>query len=355
MAQKYFGIAVTSLLRAQPFTSIFANYLRDLVEAAIDRRWKAYIFCPQDVLKQKNIVWGWTRIHGEWRKDFFSLPDVCLIKTTYLSPNDRKIISWLKTKNTRFINGIQIEDIIFDRWRIIQIILSHATLASKIPESNLMENYWQLPELEQRSSIIFSRYRRSSETIGFLTPHQKGFKLKISHRATNKTLLFQSKINLAKQIRNTWQEAIMQPALKVLSIEGYPILIRSVWQKRVDWQQTFAALRVSAKKNQFHFVTVSLANKIYPLLWHYFGARRDSIIYQLENSARLVAELMEARAGSVGELAIDFLIDKQANIWIHDLSTYTGTTSLAKLAPEVKKLYLNNTLDLADKLYFIHY
>lgn len=357
MKEKVLGILVDQAQEGSGNTfGLFTNHLRDLMERAIEEKWVAYVFSAKDVLKQRSIVWGWSRSEQKWQRAFFPIPDICYIRKFALGDEDDRVLEWLiQTNNTQFINQPHIENLIIDQWRVIQIALSQPTLITKVIDTSLVRDGYSLANLLAEAKTIFFRSRSNTRRGEFAyLGREKGlYKLKICRAGHIRNYRSKSILDIINVINRILGDTIAQPYFKRLSIEGHSVKIRSVWQKNIHWKETFATVILSKKDfPDGPFFTGGVLSSFEQIFEQYLKMKLENIKFQIQSTAMAVIELFNSRVQNISELAIDLIIDHKGKVFFDSASTYTGLLSLNRLrSPGLKQQFINNTLEFALALY----
>lgn len=360
MAQPTLGILTHAIRTHEPseLCGPLTLHIRDLVEHARALGWLAYVFSPRDLLKQRGVVWGWTRSDGAWKRDFFPIPDVTYLRSLAWFEDDAAVIRWLKDETaTQFMNNPDIEEIVHDRWRIIQIGLSHPTLHERFLDTSLLRAGTDLGTIlaDNVRTSVSNRFRSQSHRYGIVSRKADEFVVRTVAQQTAQTTSFHSVDDVQHQLVEEFRDGIVQPYIEPIRVEGCPVQIRSYWQRyrTLRWEETCCMIRIGTARSLVGpLTTAGLFEQFLPLLTESLGEKSDAIRYQIQSVARSVVELFDHRAHGASELAVDLLPVSDARMYIVDVSTLGGIDSLRRISqPALRQQMISNAMSYASALY----
>ncbi len=363
MAQPVFGILTHEIRSHEPsqLCGPLTHPIRDVVEHACSLGWVGYVFTPRDVLKQRRVVWGWTRKAGSWQRDFFPIPDVTYVRSLAWYHDDASVIRWLKDEaDTQFLTNPDVEEIVHDRWRVVQIGLSHPTLNERFLDTTLLRPGADLRTIltEHQRVTIVSRYRSQPHRYGLVVRKPDEFVVRTVYQQTAQTMSLKHLEDVLQYLVEEFQEGMMQPYQEPLRIEGCPVQIRSFWQRSrtLRWEETCCMIRIGTERSMIGpYVTAGLFEQFTPMVGELFGEKADTIHYQIESVARSAVELFDHRGHGASELAVDLLPTSEGRLYINDVSTIGGIDSLRRLAqPALRQQMVANCINYASALYEQH-
>ncbi|HEU4965392.1 MAG TPA: YheC/YheD family protein, partial [Bacilli bacterium] len=77
------------------------------------------------------------------------------------------------------------------------------------------------------------------------------------------------------------------------------------------------------------------------------AAEREALLQEMDTAALRIAERLEAKAGRIGELGIDFGLTKQGRFFLIEVNPRPGRQMLKETAPDVRALSLRRNLEYA--------
>lgn len=339
-----------------PF-GILTTYFRDLVEHAMQCGWEAYVFSPRDVLRQRRVIWGWKRKNGTWKRAFVPTPQIGYLRSNTFTPADKKVFLWLRDEvGTQFINQPEVEEIVFDYWRLIQIGLSHPTLIGRIPDSILLRGDLSLTETMKLDSHYLVRPRFAlRQGAAEITRFEDTFHVRYEYKNSIIDEDFNSVVQLRDSLHVHFGDAIIQHLPKLFRVENCIIGIRSFWQRDRSgrWKENFSILRVSQPSNHTdQLATVGLLERYLPFLSRSLKSQMEAVRYQIINISRTFVELIDQRGHGASELSVDLLITREKQVILAGVSTLGGMYALKKIQiPELRHKVMSTTLNYATTLY----
>lgn len=360
MAQPILGILTHTLRTAEPseLCGPLTAHIRDLVEHAQQLGWVAYVYSPRDLLKQRRVVWGWTRENGNWRRDFFPTPHVSYIRSLSWYIEDMAVIRWLKQETpTHFLNNPDIEEIVHDRWRVIQIGLSHPTLTERFPDTVLLRSGLDIRAYlkEMDRCIVINRFRSFESRYASIARHDNEYTFRFLTTNVAHTLTLKSPEEVQEKILHLFGEAILYSSLDSIRIEDCPISIRSLWQRSrtLRWQETCCLVRIGKEQSVIGpLATAGLFEQFLPLLEEVISGKSDALRYQIQSIARMIVELIDHRGHGASELAVDLTVTNDSKVFVTDVSTIGGIDSLRRLSqPALRQQMITNTMNYASVLF----
>lgn len=363
MAQPVFGILTHEIRSHEPsaLCGSLTHYIRDLVEHASSLGWVSYVFTPRDLLKQRRVAWGWTRANGSWQRDFFPIPDVTYVRSLAWYQQDEPVIRWLKDEAaTQFLTNPDVEEIVHDKWRVVQIGLSHPSLNERFLDTTLLRAGSDIRGIlhDHPRVAVQSRYRSQPHRYGLVVVKPDEFVVRIVQQQTAQTMSYKRFEDVQHCLVDEFQEGILQSYEEPTRIEGCPVQLRSVWQRSrtLRWEETCCVVRIGKERSTVGpYVTAGLLEQFVPLLADVFGEKADSIHYQVQSVARSAVELFDHRGHGASEIAVDLLPTADARLYIADVSTIGGIDSVRRLSqPEIRQQMVSSCMSYASALYEQH-
>lgn len=332
-----------------------SNYLRDLHNIFSEAGWSVIVFRAEDILKRKQIVWGWSRSDGIWRRTFSPIPSVCLIRKSTLSKKDLEILKWIEQEcQTKFINHPSLIEILGDRWRTNQILVSHPNLIAKTPDCFPLVDEKKLLELAKEKVGFVIRPRLISSPQKYIIAKfvAEGIKCEFFYKKKIKTIVFKSIESVVKTAKENIGPSIAEVHKILFESEGHAIGLRCLFVKDKTWSHQGSLLRVSRKKVVFGpFATVGTVGDYRQVLESFFGKSVDSVLFQAANTSRNVVELLDDRTQEgAKELSVDIVFSQSFEPVVFGVNSQGAIFSATKIGnPEFKKQILGDLLAAAEQ------
>ncbi|MBI4022703.1 hypothetical protein HY375_00865 [Candidatus Berkelbacteria bacterium] len=327
------------------------TFIRDVVEAARMVGRPAYVFSSRDVLRQRTMVWGWSRTNGRWSRDFFPVPRIVYSQLTRPTRQDLEILRWLREhEGSLCVNHPDLDAIVLDLWRLLHIAMSHPTVSRDIPEPVLLKANQSLEQLlsDGRTYVVRPRFRGHGQPAICLMESPQGELSLVTHRdAPDGTQVFHSSVALRAHLEQRYGEVILQPFEEPLRYHRHPILVRSIWQRNGlrQWQESAAVARIgSAGAMAGQFTTVSELDRFQPILQELLGRRLHSTLYQVKTLGGAIARLLHERSHGAGELAVDCWLTATGGVRLYDVTTAGGGLAVRQLRQPTAKQRMIETM-----------
>lgn len=337
------------------FRSI-SNYLRDFNQVFADKGWTVVVFSVEDILKHKNILWGWSRSEAVWRRIFTPIPKICLIRRSSLDKKEQEVLRWMEEDcGTKFINHPNLIEILNDRWRTNQILVSHPNLVSKTPDCFPLIDSKKILEIKEKSSSFIIRPRSTSTIQKYIigTFVKEGIKCQFYYKKKLKTIVFKNVDSAIKAAKENIGLAIVEAHKVLFENEGHTIAFRCIFIKTDQWHHQATLLRVGRKKVFFGpFATVGEVQSYQKVLESLFGSSANSVLFQALNTSKNIVELLDARTqDGARELSVDILFSKDLEPIVFDVSSQGAIFSINKIGnPEFKGRILATLEQSANKI-----
>ena len=332
-------------------------YYRQLIEHALSQGWQGFVFSPRDVLRQRSTIWGWQRGGGTWQRAFVSMPTVCYTRLKTLSIEERDILIWLRDHaSVQFLNQPELDEMVQDQWRVMQVLQSHPTLSPYIPDAVLLRDTQALSTLmaEHGQLTVRSRTLAGGKPSGSLTREGEELLWRQEVRGSGHARSFRSPVKLRVALQDHFNDTIVASYIPPFRIDSCPVVFRSLWQRgrTGQWSESFVVLRIGQPESQtYQAVTAGLLDRYQRPLQELLGTQYKAIRYQLTNLGRTVVDLLAQRSHGAGEIAIEFLLTATRELKILDISTLGGLEALRRLPdPSTAQTVMRSTLQYSALL-----
>lgn len=336
----------------------YTTHLRDLVERAQAEGWAAYVFSYRDLLKQRRLIWGWTRSNGSWERAFCVLPHVAVVRRPTLSEAELDAMTWLRDEGgVQFFNHPEIEAMTNDRWRSLHVLGSSPTLTRVIPEVTLLRDSATIASLSAATPqlMAFSRYRGQANELVLLNRQADAMACRREFGERVEEQTFRSLLRVRSYLESTCGETMLVPYREPLLIEGHPLMVRVFMQRgeRAAWQPPIMLLRFGQQGMiGGRYATAGLAHELEGVLEEHLQSKTKSFLYHIHTTAEAIVHLLDVRVHGLGELTIDFRPTADGELSVHDLAVSPAVLSLQRLrVPTARAAALQSTLAYALHLH----
>ncbi|WP_342417287.1 YheC/YheD family protein [Paenibacillus sp. FSL R10-2782] len=319
-------------------------------------------FTAEGISPEDRSIQGYAYRDGVWTSDHFPLPDIVYNRCFHAHSSQsaghalkhmaeqesRKLIYW-----SRNLPG---------KWQVYRALHTIDEVRPFVPPTAPYQGTAQLMKWLHRHSALFMKPQAG--THGKCTLY-----LRLSDGDTG--LLVQGRDSRNRPFRRLFSELddglswvdgivrrrsyIVQPYLKLTSQSGHPFDVRALMQKDGNgcWCLTGFAVREGRKGT----LTSNLhgggkAHPSEPYLREQYGADSTRLIIgQMMALSLTITGALEERYGRLGELGIDYGIDRSGNIWLLEVNSRPGRASFFQTRqPECAYHSVNRPLEYARYL-----
>ena len=332
------GVMVCRRKGSPPFAD--SSFLRKLCQASSAYGIRAFVFTPAPLPllgaehkgTQEISVSGYTCSKEGWISGSFPMPDIIYDRCLFLNKEEAgaaaSFISILDAKQTilwsRSLPGKQ---------KVYRCLMREPWLMPHIPHTLTYAGSQSVLEaLKLFDGKLFMKPSGGSHGSHTVQISTTGSKSVLKGR-TRHNQIFHARLpvqELPAWIKNFTGERnfLIQPYLELTNQEGSPFDMRVLVQKnsRGLWTLTGSAIRVgSSEGNTSNLHGGGTAVSALPFLTSEFGSVKA---YEIINTASLLAEqippLLENGFGRLGELGIDFGIDRTGKVWLLEVNSKPG-------------------------------
>ncbi|MFU1798017.1 YheC/YheD family protein [Paenibacillus azoreducens] len=339
------GIMCCSRRGSPPFSG--ESYCRRLTTLGRKYGLRVIVFSPEDAAHDRSFVYGFTYREGAWHKHRFPFPDIVYDRCLFHSSKEFAAASTLLSEAhtakgwTLWGRGLP------GKWPIYRALRKEKCLLPYLPPTRPFRGEKSLFDaLAAYNGEIFLKPRGGSQGRGTLhirkDPGSGALHIQgrdSANRPVEKN--FATENHALHWIREfTGQRGyIIQPFLHLYSRKGRSFDIRVLMQKNEKglWMQTGIAVREGAAGS----MTSNLhgggkALPVLPYLSGQFGAdQTERITGVLRQLSEMIPPILESHFGRLGELGIDFGIDTNGDIWLLEVNSKPGRTSIRQAGDPV--------------------
>jgi hypothetical protein len=284
-------------------------------------------FAPEDVDLGRNLV-RCTRPAGRsWIHLERPLPAV--LWNRYFRRDEEPLIAVLRQAGVRMLNESRL-----DKWETYQWIQDDPILGACLPETSLLRDAETAFAMAERHPVLFLKPVGGSVGKGIVRVLPGGIGLLrfqyASSRSGSLRETYVSRPRLDRWLQERKDRYIAQQGISLAQVDGRPADIRALVQKDGEgrWQLTGMAARTAARgrfTSNLHTggtgVEVELlAASLFPGE----SARQRALLRELEELAYRAVRLIEAGSGALGEVGLDFGVDREGKIWFIEQNIQPG-------------------------------
>ncbi|MCY6354999.1 putative amidoligase domain-containing protein [Clostridium sp. ZS2-4] len=343
-------------------------YFRKLIKLSRSKGMITYVVAVSDV------DWGYDKIKGyaydfdkeEWKKQYFTAPNVFYNRWSIISTDSysqyEEYIKYIQDNEIKFINSPECMELTNDKWKTY-LLLSGSNKTNDIqPKSWEYNSHTQLKQCIEECTCVFIKLKYGSKSTGlFYVERLKDSSYMIIH---NNIYDYTEKIkvqeaNLMEIIDEKIEEMgcinsdyIIQQKIPLIKYKERNFEIRVIMQKNSTgkWIRTCMIARCTAQNENFITLEDEIDLKSSVVLSACFDENAEYIGNQIRERSKDVVSIIDDKGIQAGELAIDFGIDENFNIFIIELNSKPDNLLYAIGALKTRNLAMYRILEYAKFL-----
>ncbi|MDR0266850.1 YheC/YheD family protein [Paenibacillus sp.] len=355
------GIMCCSRQGSPPFSG--EGYYRRLTVLGRKYGIRVIVFRPADAAQDHSFVTGFTYRKGAWHEGRFPFPDIIYDRCLFHSQREFAEVASLLSEPHSAKGWILWSRGLPGKWQVYRVLKKERCLHTHLPPTKTYQGKESLlSALESYDGEVFLKPGGGSQgkSTLYIRKDPAFGNLHIMGRdSLNQPLEknFASKAHALRWIQEFTQQRsyLIQPFLHLYGRNSRSFDIRVLMQKNEKglWMRTGMAVREGAAGS----MTSNLhgggkALPVLPYLIGQFGAdRAEHMSEVLRQLSEIIPLILEGHYGRLGELGIDFGIDVNGSIWILEVNSKPGRTSIRQAGdPETAVLASENPLRYARYL-----
>lgn len=238
----------------------------------------------------------------------------------------------------------------FNKWRMIQKLHRYSTISPHIPNTVKLSSPSEIDEMLKKHSKVYIKAckgRRGKQVMRV----SKKIDGTYEYRYYNNQLFIGTMNHLDKLMEFVYRSfgvknLIVQQAINLLEVNDSVVDFRAEIQRNGDGKLEIVAIpvRISQKKAPITTHASSYQfEQFFKIFLNYSDKEIANKKEQINHFLINVYQSIEQEYGQIGELGIDFAIDKEDKIWFIEANSQSAKVSLMKAydAMNVEKAFLN--------------
>lgn len=344
-------------------------YFRKLIKYSREKGMIAYVFTIWDLEWEKNRVKGYTYNFQkeQWERQYFKIPDVIYDRGDVINENNYgknavDFINYTKNKGIKFINSLDCINLTNNKLSTYTLLKSNEETSKYVVDSFEYNNDDQLIKFIEKYNHVYLKPKGGSRSKGIFSIEKvDDIYYEISYKNTllNTVLLRLNRKELLKIISQEIgklgyerKDYILQKAIALAKFNNRSFEIRVIMQKNSNniWVRTCMVARAAGRNEKFMNITTERDFKSSTVLTSCFGEKIETISNELRRVSKAVVEALDSKKIQVGELAVDFGIDNNNNIFIIELNSKPDNLLAAIGAYRMRSLAMYRLLEYAKLL-----
>jgi len=330
------------------------EYFKRLLEEAASQGIDAYVFTDFDL----NSVTAWVLEGGQWVRAQRALPKIVYDRSF------RRKGRGTKASNTRAltkcgcvpINSAEFRKIALDKYLMYRVLLEESLGEMKLPSTEKYSKAGLMQFIETNGSCVI-KPRFGSGGRGIIKVDKVNDGYRVSYKDYSTVCIKENLIRIIDQTRekmNTLGRAhIMQKCIDLPTYEGRAFDVRVIYQRGSNGEpkRTGMAARVAAPNR----ITANLhqgggRETLSRVLGSVFGQDINGPIAEsIRRAARNVFDKLNESHGSIGEIGIDFLIDRNGNVHLIEVNSVPGR-NLFHVLPSIRETAIRRPIEYAKHM-----
>ncbi len=347
--------SIVSMLKKQNTKPYYAYRLSKLVEACAAAEVTLVLFSIDDISFNPDRTSGliFNQQTQCWDIVTIKTPDVLYDRFVGSGPTEarraRRIRDELSKRGVKKINSRNC----FDKLAVYKILSRHEELAAHLPFTTLFNSERQLQEMFRRSDRLYCKAsigRRGKQVIRVsrLPGGNYAYSYFNEKLFSGKAENLSSLIKIIHKVTGN-RKVIVQQAVDLIKIDDRIVDLRGELQRndRGELDITAVLVRLGSRRSPIATHGSSyLFENFFQNRLHYTQESLITLKRKIETFLIAVYRCMELAYGPFGEIAIDFGIDGNGNIWLFECNAKSMKVSLFNSADRktVNKAFLNPML-----------
>ncbi len=327
------------------------SFFRSLLASLGSLNGTGFVFCPSDINNERKCIYGYYltgKTDERWKRMYFPFPDVCYNRyfNDGASPGSYHTLAFLARHGVKTFNTS-----IGSKWAVHRLLIPRPDIASHLPETRLLDSGQVLISMMKKHREVYLKPPGGCKGRGIMRVSRKK-KAYLLRTADNSYLCRNAQEVMQKTKANMNSTMpIVQQSIR-FSMNEQHIDFRVLVQKnRLNhWGITGIAARIGADgqiTTNLHAGGKAQEAKATLLNRGFSPEQIVSINNSLEELALRIAEIIDSKSRALGELGLDFLVDKKGKVWFLEANPKPGRRSFKDISPELRRIAVSRPMEYA--------
>ncbi|KXZ39382.1 YheC/D like ATP-grasp [Alkalithermobacter thermoalcaliphilus JW-YL-7 = DSM 7308] len=343
-------------------------YFRKLMKLGKNKGMIVYVFTIWDINWENKTIKGYVYDFDEekWIERYFCIPHVIYDRGDFVSEKNYgqlalDYINNIKENNIKLVNSMECINLTNDKLKTYEFLKKNYYLEEFLPETSQYNNK-TLYDFVHRYKKVYIKLRDGSRSKGifsiekinddvYLITHKNlyGYNIKITLDKDNLSRYIENKI---KEFECSVDDYIIQQGLVFAKYDNKNFEIRVVMQKNSKgiWLRTCMVGRVAINNDKFLDSWDEKNIRSSKILKECFKENEDIVKDKMIKISKYVVDLIDNENIIAGEVAIDFGIDENLNVYIIELNSKPDNLLASIGAYKRRNIAINRILEYSKFL-----
>ncbi|ASS75548.1 hypothetical protein CIG75_11495 [Tumebacillus algifaecis] len=353
--------ALPSKKTGKPFgelTSLFQDMMVLAAQAGIG----LYVFLPGEINWRAGIAtcYVYKQREKHWVRTKRPLPDLVMPKIMGQPPRWRDRMRQDLLQIEKLVPYGHFSKATGHKWDVHRTLEASETTRGYLPETRLVHRTEDIEDLLTRHPIVYVKpsYGTQGKSIYRLTLQKRGVRVQYSLRGRTMNRYFKrSGTNWRVFVQKRFcakRSYLVQQGIDLLADRGIrPVDFRWLVQKdgRNNWGITARVARIGGSGSITTNLHTGGSAVLAEDLLRQNGFRDESVrralLQRIDTAALQICRTLEAQAGRIGELGIDFAVTMPGEVYLIEVNPRPGRQMLKQTSTQVRALSLMRNLEYA--------
>jgi hypothetical protein len=328
------------------------GFFRSLLGSLDRLHGTGFIFCPPDVSSERKSIYAYY-LSGKgderWKRMDFPFPDVCYNRyfSQGGSPGSYNSIALLARHGVKTFNKS-----IGSKWAVHRLLMPNSDVAAHLPETRLMDSVKVLAGMLKRHQEVYLKPPSGCKGKGIVRVSRKK-KAYLVLTADGSSYFCRTAQEVLQKTRASIDSSmpIIQQSIRFAGHEQHTDFRVLVQKNRYNkWGVTGIAGRLGANGRiitNLHAGGKAREHESALLAMGFDPSQVVSIKGDLEDLALRIAQIIDSKAQTLGELGLDFLVDTGGKVWFLEANPKPGRRSFREISQDLRQAAVSRPMEYA--------